>query len=29
VHTLTYFGLHMPATLFEGDRAAAREEARA
>ena len=27
VHTLTYFGLHMPTPLFEGDRAAAREEA--
>lgn len=27
VHTLTYFGLDMPAELFEGDRAAARDEA--
>ena len=27
VHTLTYFGLHMPAALFERDREAARDEA--
>ncbi len=27
VHTLTYFGLHMPTTLFEHDRDARREEA--
>ena len=27
VHTLTYFGLHMPEALFETDRAAQREEA--
>ena len=27
VHTLTYFGLHMPTPLFEADRAAARDEA--
>lgn len=27
VHTLTYFGLHMPASLFDGDRVAARDEA--
>ena len=27
VHTLTYFGLDMPTSLFDGDRAAARDEA--
>jgi phytoene dehydrogenase-like protein len=27
VHTLTYFGLHMPTSLFESDRAAQRDEA--